>query len=142
MTLGLDEDLVIPDKTLSVYEGAVAAWRGEKMSEWQKYFIIETAKCDFPVHKPIASLSAKEYDLLWNGNSNVDGIKQFFEMVSQNLYKVQYRIMQARYRGKTICPDCKGSRLRKDALYVKIAKQDIADLLKMPAGTCKFGLIN
>ena len=133
MTLGVDEDLVIPDKTLSVYEGAVAPWKGEKMSEWQRFFIREASKFDFPVHKPIASLSEKEYDLLWEGNEKVDGIKQFFEMVSQNLYKVQYRIMQARYRGKTTCPDCKGARLRKEALYVKIAKHDIAQLLKMPA---------
>lgn len=134
MTLGIDEDLVIPDKTLSVYEGAVAPWKGEKMSEWQRFFIREASKYNFPVHKPIALLSDKEYELLWNGNSHVEGIKQFFEMVSQNLYKVQYRIMQARYRGKTTCPDCKGSRLRKEALYVKVANKNIAELLKMPAG--------
>lgn len=133
MTLGIDEDLVIPDKTLSVYEGAVAPWKGEKMSEWQRFFIREASRFDFPIHKAIASLSEQEYDLLWNGNSKVDGIKQFFEMVSQNLYKVQYRIMQARYRGKTNCPDCKGSRLRKEALYVQIAGKNIAELLKMPA---------
>ncbi|HTN47481.1 MAG TPA: excinuclease ABC subunit UvrA [Flavipsychrobacter sp.] len=134
MTLGIDEDLVIPDKTLSVYESAVAPWRGEKMSEWQRAFIRDASRYDFPVHKPIISLSEKEYDLLWNGNDRVEGIRHFFAMVSQNLYKVQYRIMQARYRGKTTCPDCKGSRLRKEALYVKIAGHDIADLLKMPAG--------
>jgi len=133
MTLGIDEDLVIPDKTLSVYEGAIAPWKGEKMSEWQRAFIREASKYDFPVHKPIAALSEKEYDLLWNGNSKVEGIRQFFEMVSQNLYKVQYRIMQARYRGKTSCPECKGSRLRKEALYVKVANKNIAELLKLPA---------
>jgi excinuclease ABC subunit A len=131
--LGVDEDLVIPDKRLSVYEGAVACWKGEKMSEWQKDFIRNAARFDFPIHKAIAELSETEYQLLWEGNSKVSGINDFFSMVSQNLYKVQYRIMQARYRGKTTCAACKGSRLRKEALYVKVSNATIANLLSMPA---------
>lgn len=131
--LGIDEDLVIPDKRLSVYEGAVACWRGEKMGEWQQAFIRSAARFDFPIHKPISQLSATEYELLWHGNSQVSGIRDFFDMVSQNLYKVQYRIMQARYRGKTTCPTCQGSRLRPEALYVKICNTTIAGLLSLPA---------
>lgn len=131
--LGIDEDLVIPDKTLSVYEGAVACWRGDKMSEWQSAFVRTASKFDFPVHKAIADLNQKELDLLWNGNDKVGGIRDFFSMVEQNLYKVQYRVMQARYRGRTTCPTCGGSRLRKDALYVKINNSTIADLVHMPA---------
>lgn len=134
MVLGIDEDLVIPDKRLSVYEGAVACWRGEKMSEWQASFIRRAAKFDFPIHKPIADLTAKEYQLLWEGNSKVEGINDFFKMVEQNLYKVQYRVMQARYRGRTTCPTCKGSRLRREAMYVQVNGTTIADLLFMPAG--------
>ncbi|MBA3828533.1 MAG: excinuclease ABC subunit UvrA [Taibaiella sp.] len=131
--LGIDEDLVIPDKRLSVYEGAVACWRGEKMSEWQSDFIRTVAKFNFPVHKAIADLSKSEYDLLWDGNSKVNGIRDFFKMVEQNLYKIQYRVMQARYRGRTSCPTCKGTRLRKEALYVKVSTATIADLMTMPS---------
>jgi excinuclease ABC subunit A len=130
--LGIDPDLVIPDKRLSVYEGAVVCWRGEKMSLWQADFIRTAARFEFPIHKPIMDLSKAEYDMLWNGNSKVNGIKDFFEMVSQNLYKVQYRIMQARYRGKTACPTCEGARLRKEALYVKVSGATIADLMTLP----------
>lgn len=133
MVLGIDEDLVIPDKSLSVYEGAVACWRGEKMSEWQNAFIRAAAKYDFPVHKAIADLNKKEMDLLWHGNDKVSGIRDFFTMVEQNLYKVQYRVMQARYRGRTTCPSCEGSRLRKDAGYVKIQNTTIGELMLMPS---------
>lgn len=131
--LGIDEDLVIPDKSLSVYEGAVACWRGEKMSEWQSAFVRAAAKYDFPIHKAVAGLNKKEYDLLWEGNEKVSGIRDFFGMVEQNLYKVQYRVMQARYRGRTTCPTCKGTRLRKDAQYVKINNTTITDLMFLPA---------
>ncbi len=130
--LGLDESLVIPDKNLSVYEGAVAPWKGEKMSEWQRDFIIQSSKFDFPIHKPIAKLNSKEINLLWHGNKQVNGINDFFDMVNQNLYKVQYRILQARYRGKTTCPNCNGSKLRPDALYVKINQTDIGSILNLP----------
>ncbi|RYD55819.1 MAG: excinuclease ABC subunit A [Sphingobacteriales bacterium] len=131
--LGIDPDLVIPDKRLSVHEGAVACWRGEKMSEWQHSFIRTAAKYDFPVHTPIADLTESEYDLLWAGNSRVKGITDFFEMVEQNQYKIQYRIMKARYRGRALCTTCKGSRLRPEAMYVKIAGTTIANLMFMPA---------
>ncbi|HXS36179.1 MAG TPA: excinuclease ABC subunit UvrA, partial [Flavipsychrobacter sp.] len=131
--LGIDEDLVIPDKRLSVYEGAVACWRGEKMGQWQSDFIRTASKFDFPVHKPVIDLTESEYDLLWNGNGKVSGINDFFAMVEQNLYKIQYRVMQARYRGRTICPTCKGARLRPEALYVKVSGATIADLMFMPA---------
>ncbi len=131
--LGIDEDLVIPDKRLSVYEGAVACWRGDKMGEWQAAFIRSAAKFDFPIHKPVIDLTESEYRLLWDGNSKVNGISDFFGMVEQNLYKVQYRVLQARYRGRTTCHTCKGTRLRKEALYVKIADTTIANLMFMPA---------
>jgi len=131
--LGIDEGLVIPDKKLSVYEGAVACWRGERMSDWQAEFIRSASKFDFPVHKPIAELNESEYQLLWEGNTKVSGINDFFKMVEQNLYKVQYRVMQARYRGRTLCPTCKGSRLRPEALYVKVSNSTIANLMFMPA---------
>lgn len=131
--LGIDLGLVIPDRRLSVYEGAVACWKGEKMSEWQQAFMKAAAKFDFPIHKAVADLTEAEWQLLWAGNSKVSGIKDFFEMVEQNLYKVQYRVMQARYRGRTTCPSCNGSRLRKEALYVKVHKTTIADLMFMPA---------
>lgn len=132
-TLGIDEALVIPDHRLSVHEGAVACWRGEKMSEWQHSFILAASKYDFPIHKPIADLSEKELELLWDGNSRVSGIRDFFTMVEQNLYKVQYRVMQARYRGRTTCPTCKGTRLRKEALFVKVQGTNIGQLLLKPA---------
>lgn len=132
MTLGIDPNLVIPDKSLSVYEGAVAPWKGEKMSEWQRHFIHAASKYDFPIHQPIAALTVEQYHLLWKGNKDVEGIQQFFDMVSENLYKVQYRIMQSRFRGKTNCPVCEGTRLRKEALYVKVGGNDIASLLSMP----------
>lgn len=131
--LGIDADLVIPDKRLSVYEGAVVCWRGEKMSEWQQAFIRSATKYDFPIHKPVGDLTNKEYELLWFGNDRVNGVQDFFDMVSQNLYKVQYRIMQARFRGRTTCPTCKGSRLRKEALYVKVANTDLGELMLMPS---------
>ena len=131
--LGIDDGLVIPDRKLSVYEGAVVCWRGEKMQEWQHAFIKAAAKYDFPIHKPVADLSDAEFRLLWDGNDKVSGIRDFFTMVEQNLYKVQYRVMQARYRGRTTCPTCNGSRLRKEALYVKINGITIADLMFRPA---------
>ena len=131
--LGVDDGLVIPDTKLSVYEGAVVCWRGEKMQEWQHAFIKASIKYDFPIHKPVADLSPAEYKLLWEGNDKVSGIRDFFTMVEQNLYKVQYRVMQARYRGRTTCPACNGSRLRKEAMYVKVNGVTIADLMFRPA---------
>lgn len=131
MVLGIDEDLVIPDKRLSVYDGAVAPWKGEKMSQWQMHFMKTSAKYGFPIHKPICDLSPEQYQLLWNGNAEVEGIDAFFREVEQNVYKVQYRVLLSRYRGKTKCPTCKGYRLRKEALYVKIGDKNVGELCSM-----------
>lgn len=134
MTIGINPELVIPNKKLSVFEGAVACWSGDKMSNYQKIFIRRSEKNNFPIHRPINKLTPAQYDLLWNGP---DGIMDFFGMVQQNLYKIQYRILQARYRGKTTCPDCKGKKLRAESLYVKINKTDIAQLYAMPIDQLK-----
>ncbi len=130
--LGLDEDLVVPDKSLSIYEGAVACWRGDKMSEWQNSFIMAARDYDFPIHKPYVELTPAQLKLLWEGGREIRGIDAFFQMVEENLYKIQYRVMYSRYRGKTTCPDCQGTRLRKDAEYVKVAGKSIIDLVLMP----------
>ncbi|QOI96933.1 MAG: excinuclease ABC subunit UvrA [Flammeovirgaceae bacterium] len=130
--LGIDEDLVIPDKSLSVYEGAVAPWRSEAMSEWVKPLLKHGIKFNFPIHRPYNELTKKEQELLWTGNEYFDGINGFFRYVESKLHKIQYRVMLSRYRGRTTCPDCKGTRLRKDAQYVKIAGTSITDLVLMP----------
>lgn len=130
--LGIDKDLVIPDTSLSVYEGAVACWKGEKMNNYLVQFIRQASAYDFPIHKPIAQLNEEQYQLLWKGNAKVKGINDFFEMVEQNLYKVQYRVLQARFRGRTACNACNGSKLRKEASYVKIANKTIDQLMQMP----------
>ncbi|MFM7853956.1 MAG: excinuclease ABC subunit UvrA, partial [Flammeovirgaceae bacterium] len=130
--LGIDEDLVIPDKSLSLYEGAIAPWRGEVMSEWAKPLLKNGIKFDFPVHRPIGELSRKQYDLLWNGNEYFDGLHEFFRYLASKTHKIQYRVMLSRYRGRTTCPDCRGTKLRKDASYVKIADTSITDLVLMP----------
>jgi excinuclease ABC subunit A len=118
--LGIDADLVIPDKRLSIYEGAVAPWKGEKLVWWKDQFIKAAKKFDFPIHKPVIDLTKQQYKTLWEGNEHAHGINDFFAEVERNLYKVQYRVLLSRYRGRTACPDCQGYRLRKEALYVKI----------------------
>jgi excinuclease ABC subunit A len=130
--LGIDTDLVIPDTRLSVYEGAIAPWRGEKLSEWNKILMRTAPKFGFPIHKPIHELTKEQYKLLWTGNAYFEGLNAFFKEVEQNLYKVQYRVLLSRYRGKTECPDCDGYRIRKDALYVKIGGKHIGELCEMP----------
>jgi len=130
--MGIDENLVVPDKSLSVYESAIACWRGEKMGEWRKEFIDKAWKYDFPVHRAYQDLSDAEKELLWKGNQEIYGINSFFKMLEENLYKIQYRVMLSRYRGKTTCPVCKGARLKTEALYVKIGEKSIADLVLMP----------
>ncbi len=130
--IGIDEDLVIPNKSLSIYEDAVACWKGEKMSEYKHVLIKHAHKFDFPVHMPYYQLSQEHRNLLWAGNSYFEGINSFFEMVESQTYKIQYRVMLSRYRGKTVCPDCLGTRLRKDANYVKINGKCITDLVLMP----------
>ncbi|MFI5128411.1 MAG: excinuclease ABC subunit UvrA [Chitinophagales bacterium] len=135
--LGIDTDLVIPDKRLSVYDGAIAPWKGEKLGWWREQFIKGAKKFNFPVHKAIADLTEKQYQTLWEGNEYAQGINAFFKEVEQNLYKVQYRVLLSRYRGRTSCPDCRGYRLRKDALYVKINDRHIGELGEMPVKDLK-----
>ncbi|PUZ28034.1 excinuclease ABC subunit A [Chitinophaga parva] len=130
--LGIDKDLVIPDKRLSVYEGAIAPWRGEKMGEYKEALIKASRKFGFPIHKPVSELTDEQVELLWTGNEHFYGINEFFKMVEQNLYKVQYRVLQSRYRGRTTCPTCNGARLRQEALYIKIGGKNIADLVDIP----------
>ena len=130
--LGIDSDLVIPDKQLSVYEGAVAPWKGEKLIWWKEQFIKGAKKIDFPIHKPIIDLTKQQYETLWKGHGDVFGINGFFDEVERNLYKVQYRVLLSRYRGRTDCPDCHGYRLRKEALYVKVGGKHIGELCEMP----------
>lgn len=130
--LGIDADLVIPDKRLSLYEGAVAPWKGEKLVWWKDQFIKAARKFDFPIHKPVIDLSKTQYKELWEGNEHAHGINDFFEEVEKNLYKVQYRVLLSRYRGRTLCPDCGGYRLRKEALYVKVGDKHIGELCEMP----------
>ncbi|MFM2047728.1 MAG: excinuclease subunit [Bacteroidota bacterium] len=130
--LGIDHDLVFPDKSLSIYEDAIAPWRTEKMKEWRDVLIKNAIKFDFPIHRAVADLTEQEYQLLWDGNKYFKGIQNFFNHLEYETYKIQYRVMLSRYRGKTSCPDCKGSRIRKDAGYVLINKKNIGDLLNMP----------
>lgn len=130
--IGIDEDLVIPNKSLSVYDGAIVAWKGEKMGEWKEELVMNSHKFNFPIHRPYYELTAKEKKLLWTGNKYFSGLDDFFKMLEENTYKIQYRVMLSRYRGKTICPECNGTRLRKDASYVKVAEKSINDIVLMP----------
>jgi excinuclease ABC subunit A len=130
--LGIDPELVIPDYRLSVYEGAVAPWKGEKMNWWREQFIKGAKHVDFPIHRPYAELSDTERNLLWKGHRHAQGINDFFKDVEENLYKVQFRVLLSRYRGRTTCTSCDGYRLRKEALYVKINGRHIGELCKMP----------
>ena len=130
--IGIDEDLVIPNRNLSVYEEAIACWKGEKMSEWKDQLIRNAYKFDFPVHKPVYELTEEQYRLLWTGNDYFYGLNDFFKFVEEQTYKIQYRVMLSRYRGKTVCPECRGTRLRKDANYVKIAEKSISDIVLLP----------
>ncbi len=129
--VGIDEDLVIPNKSLSVYDDAVVCWKGEKMSEWKKALIHTAEAARFPIHKPYYQLTEEQKNTLWNGCSLFRGINDFFRMVEENQYKIQYRVMLARYRGKTICPECKGGRLRPEAQYVKVGGKSISELVQM-----------
>lgn len=137
MVLGIDPDLVIPDKRLSVFEGAIAPWKGDKMGKWKDKLVKVAYHFDFPIHKPIIDLTPSEYDLLWTGNQWFEGINDFFEEVNRNLYKIQYRVLLSRYRGRTKCPECKGYRLRKEALYVRINDKHIGQLSEMPVRDLK-----
>ncbi|MBX0292842.1 excinuclease ABC subunit UvrA [Hymenobacter sp. HSC-4F20] len=130
--LGIDEDLVIPDKSLTVYEGAIAPWRTDKQSEWLKPLLKNGIRFDFPIHRPYNELSEAERQLLWKGNKYFEGLDAYFRWVATQTHKIQYRVLQSRYRGRTTCPDCRGTRLRKDAQYVKISGQSITDLVLLP----------
>ena len=130
--LGIDPDLVIPDKNLSVYEGAIAPWRTDKMNDWLKPLLANGIRFDFPIHRPYKDLTQDQKDLLWTGNKYFQGLNDFFEDLERQTHKIQYRVLLSRYRGRTVCPDCRGSRLRKDASYVKIKGRSIVDLVLMP----------
>lgn len=129
--IGIDATKVIPDPSLSVYQGVVAPWTGEKSSAWQKDFIKRSRKFEFPVHRPYYDLTKEEVDLLWHGNEEVNGIQAFFNELEQQLYKIQNRVTLARYRGKTICTECNGGRLRKEATYVKVDGHSLPELAFM-----------
>lgn len=130
--IGIDPDLVVPDKSKSVYDGAIAPWRGEKMGEWLNRFVKVAIKFDFPVHRAYKDLSPQQRQVLWSGNQYFSGLDDFFKELEEQTYKIQYRVMLSRYRGKTDCPDCKGTRLRKDAAYVKVGGKSITDMVLMP----------
>lgn len=134
--IGIDEDLVVADKSLSVYDGAIMCWRGEKMKTWNDKLVMNAFKFDFPIHRPYYELSDFHKKLLWSGNKYFKGLNDFFKHIEEQSYKIQYRVMLSRYRGKTICPDCKGSRLRPDANYVKVGSKSITDLVLMPVKDC------
>lgn len=135
--IGIDEHLVIPNSALSVYDGAVVCWRGEKMGEWLKEFLREAPKHNFPIFAPYYELTQEQKDYLWHGPREKVCIDSFFKMLEENQYKIQYRVMLARYRGKTTCPECHGARLKKEATYVKVGGRDITELVKMPVNELK-----
>ncbi len=132
MVIGIDEDLVIPNKELSIYDDAIVCWKGEKMHRWKEKLVMTASEFDFPVHKPYFELSDEQRRLLWTGNKYFKGLDKFFRHLEDKKYKIQYRVMLSRYRGKTICYECRGSRLRKEALYVKIQGRTIPELVDMP----------
>ena len=135
--IGIDPDLVIPDKSLSIYDNAVACWRGDKMSAWKDLLIRNARHFDFPIHKPYYELTKEQKDILWKGNKYFGGINDFFKEVESQTYKIQYRVMLSRYRGKTVCPECNGTRLRKEANYVKINGKSITELCEMSLANLK-----
>ena len=130
--IGIDPDLVVPNKNLSVYDDAVVCWKGEKMSEWKNQLVKNAYKFDFPIHRTYYELTDKEKELVWTGNKYFQGLNSFFKYLESKSYKIQYRVMLSRYRGKTLCPECNGTRLRKDANYVKVNGKSITDLVLLP----------
>jgi excinuclease ABC subunit A len=130
--IGIDEDLVVPNKSLSVYQDAIACWKGEKMKEWRDKLIYTASRFGFPVHKPYFELSEEQRSLLWTGNRYFEGLNAFFSHLEEQSYKIQYRVMLSRYRGKTVCPECRGTRLKKQAGYVRVAGRSIQELVVMP----------
>ncbi|MFM7727099.1 MAG: excinuclease ABC subunit UvrA, partial [Flavobacteriales bacterium] len=134
--IGIDENLVMPNRKLSVYQDGIACWRGETMGEWRDQLIYHASKFNFPIHKPLNELTKEQTELLWTGNKHFHGLNDFFSHLESESYKIQYRVMLSRYRGKTPCPDCKGTRLRKDANYVKVGGKSISDLVNLSIGDC------
>lgn len=130
--IGIDEKLVIPNKALSIYESAIACWKGEKLTRWKEQLIVNAGKFNFPIHKPYFELSSEQKELLWNGNRYFKGLNAFFNYLEEKKYKIQYRVLLSRYRGKTICPECKGKRLKKEVSNVKIGVKPIQYLVDMP----------
>ncbi|MDP4278767.1 MAG: excinuclease ABC subunit A, partial [Bacteroidota bacterium] len=130
--IGIDEELVVPNKALSVYDEAIYCWRGEKMSEWKNALVSSADKFDFPIFRPWYQLTEAQQQLVWTGNAYFHGLNSFFKMLEENQYKIQYRVMLARYRGKTICPECHGTRLKKQASNVKVGGKSITDLVNLP----------
>lgn len=130
--IGIDEDLVVPDKTKTIYDDAIASWRGDTMKWWKEQLVNNASKFGFPIHKPYYELTKAQRQLLWTGNQHFHGLNEFFKYLESERYKIQYRVMLSRYTGKTVCPDCGGTRLRPEALYVKISDKTIADLVSMP----------
>ncbi len=130
--IGIDPDLVIPNKSLSIYNDAIVCWKGEKMSEWKNELIMNASRFDFPIHRPYNELTPEQQKLIWTGNEYFAGLHAFFKHIESQSYKIQYRVMLSRYRGKTLCPDCGGTRLRKDTNYVKVGGKAIQELLLMP----------
>lgn len=131
-TIGIDEDLVVPNKSLSVFNDAIVCWKGEKMGEWKEQLVRQAEKFNFPIHKPYYDLSSEQKKLLWTGNSWFEGLNDFFRQVEEQTYKIQYRVMLSRYRGKTTCPACEGTRLKKEASYVKVGGKSITELVNLP----------
>lgn len=129
--IGIDEDLVVPDKSRSIYEDAIACWRGETMKWWKEQLVENAHKFGFPIHTPYHDLTREQKQLLWRGNQYFHGLNEFFEYIDGERYKIQFRVMKARYTGKTLCPECGGSRLRKEALYVRVGGRNIAELVSM-----------
>jgi excinuclease ABC subunit A len=134
--IGIDENLVTPNKKLSVYQEAIMPWRGDVMSEWKNQLVMNASKFDFPIHKPIAELTEAQRKLLWTGNKYFAGLDKFFAFIEGESYKIQYRVMLSRYRGKTLCPECKGTRLRGDANYVKVGGKSISELVNISINDC------
>jgi excinuclease ABC subunit A len=131
-TIGIDEDLVIPNKSLSVFNEAIVCWKGEKMSEWNDQLIMNSDKFNFPIHKPYYDLSSEQKKLLWTGNKYFEGLNSFFKSIEEQSYKIHYRVMLSRYRGKTVCPECGGTRLKKEASYVRIGGKAVSELVNQP----------
>ncbi len=134
--IGIDEDLVIPNKNLSIFEEAIVAWKGEKMGKWKDALVLNSNKFDFPIHRPYHELTKEQQQLLWTGNEYFEGLNRFFKYIEEKSYKIQYRVMLSRYRGKTKCPNCDGHRLRKDANYVKVDGKSITELSIISIDAC------